>query len=56
LGILSKLQIGGLTTGLNFGVDKDFLKAEFRINYEKYFKTVTTTKQDMFSVEVIIGI
>lgn len=51
-----KLQIGGLTTGLNFGIDKDFLKAEFRINYEKYFKTITTTKQDIFSVEVIIGI
>ncbi len=51
-----KPQIGGLTGGLNFGIDNNFLKAEFRINYEKYFKFIPTPKRDMFSIEVIIGI
>ena len=51
-----QLQIGRLTGGLNFGIDKSFLTAEFRVNYEKYFKHIVSDRKDMFLIEMVISL
>lgn len=51
-----KLQFARLTAGVNFGIDKTFLKAEFRLNYEKYFKAISLEGNDLFLAEFIISI
>lgn len=50
------IQLAGLTMGINLGIDKRFFKAEVRLNYEKYFKQVISNRQDMFILEMVIGI
>lgn len=51
-----KLQNARLTAGVNFGIDKTFLKAEFRLNYEKCFKAISIEGDDMFIAEIILSI
>ncbi len=50
------IQLAGLTMGVNLGVDKSFFKAEIRLNYEKYFKQVISSRQDMIILEMVIAI
>ncbi len=51
-----KLQNACLTAGVNFGIDKKFMKAEFRLNYENCFKSISTNGKDMFLAEIILSI
>lgn len=48
--------IARLTTGVNFGMDHEFFKAEFRLNYEKCLKTNKSNINDMFIAEMVISI
>ncbi len=51
-----QLQLGRVTAGVNFGIDKSFLTAEIRLNYEKYFKHIVTDRKDMFILEMVVSI
>ena len=48
--------IARLTAGVNFGMDHEFFKAEFRLNYEKCLKTNNPNINDMFIAEMVISI